>query len=422
MPEVPRDILLLFTTRVVRLLAYGALSVTLALYLAALGLSGAQIGLLLTLTLLGDTAVSLWLTTRADRFGRKRTLLVGALLMVAAGVVFAVCDSFLVLLIAATIGVISPSGNEVGPFLSIEQAALSQVVADRNRTAVFAWYTLAGSLATASGSLAGGLLIDGLRLAGVGPLASYRVNVAGYALLGVALVALFRRLSPGAEAPRAAMAAGQAARGRRFGLARSQGVVLRLSALFALDAFGGGFVIQSLAAYWFYVRFDVRPSVLGGIFFGANLLAGLSALLAARLAARFGLVRTMVFTHLPSNVLLILVPLMPNLPLAIAVLLLRFSISQMDVPTRQSYVMAVVPADERSAAAGITGVARTTGAAVAPLVAGVLLAHAATLDLIFYLAGGLKIAYDLLLYRGFLKVRPPEETPPAALDKQAAKK
>jgi MFS family permease len=337
-------------------------------------------------------------------------------------VVFAVCDSFLVLLIAATIGVISPSGNEVGPFLSIEQAALSQVVADRNRTAVFAWYTLAGSLATASGSLAGGLLIDGLRLAGVGPLASYRVNVAGYALLGVALVALFRRLSPGAEAPRAAMAAGQAARGRRFGLARSQGVVLRLSALFALDAFGGGFVIQSLAAYWFYVRFDVRPSVLGGIFFGANLLAGLSALLAARLAARFGLVRTMVFTHLPSNVLLILVPLMPNLPLAIAVLLLRFSISQMDVPTRQSYVMAVVPADERSAAAGITGVARTTGAAVAPLVAGVLLAHAATLDLIFYLAGGLKIAYDLLLYRGFLKVRPPEETPPAALDKQAAKK
>jgi MFS family permease len=362
--------------------------------------------------------------------------------MVAAGVVFAVCDSFLVLLIAATIGVISPSGNEVGPFLSIEQAALSQVVADRSRTAVFAWYTLAGSLATATGSLAGGLLIDGLRLAGVGPLAAYRVNVAGYALLGVALVALFSRLSPGAEAPRAEPQLGDCPNfrstkmglsplgmrdrsgpgARRFGLARSQGVVLRLSALFALDAFGGGFVIQTLAAYWFYVRFDVRPSVLGGIFFGANLLAGLSALLAARLAARFGLVRTMVFTHLPSNVLLILVPLMPNLPLAIAVLLLRFSISQMDVPTRQSYVMAVVPADERSAAAGITGVARTTGAAIAPLVAGVLLAHAATLDLIFYLGGGLKIVYDLLLYRGFLKVRPPEETPPATLDKGAAQK
>ncbi|MGA2067805.1 MAG: MFS transporter [Thermoguttaceae bacterium] len=403
---MPRDIVLLFATRAVRLLAYGALSVTLALYLAALGLTERQIGLLLTLTLLGDTAVSLWLTTRADRFGRRRTLVVGALLMVAAGVVFALCDNFLVLLIAATIGVISPSGNEVGPFLSIEQAALSQVVADRNRTAALAWYTLAGSLATATGSLAGGLLVDALRLAAVAPLTSYRVNVAGYALMGVALVAIFSRLSPAAEAARVPSGPGA----RRFGLARSQGVVLRLSALFALDAFGGGFVIQALAAYWFYVRFDVRPSVLGGIFFAANLLAGLSALLAARLATRFGLVKTMVFTHLPSNVLLVLVPLMPNLPLAIAVLLLRFSISQMDVPTRQSYVMAVVPADERSAAAGITGVARTTGAALAPLVAGVLLAHAATLDLIFYLAGGLKIVYDLLLYRGFLKIRPPEET------------
>jgi MFS family permease len=186
-------------------------------------------------------------------------------------------------------------------------------------------------------------------------------------------------------------------------------VVLRLSALFALDALAGGFVMQSLLAYWFHVRFGVEPALLGGIFFGANLLAGLSSLTAARLADRFGLINTMVFTHIPSNVLLILVPLMPNLPLAIGLLLLRFSISQMDVPTRQSYTMAVVSPDERSAAAGVTGVARTVGASLAPVLTGPLLAAPALLSVPLFLAGGLKIVYDLLLYRSFRAHRPPEE-------------
>ncbi len=402
------DIVVLFSTRAVRLFAYGALSVMLVLYLSTIGLSGPQIGLLLTLTLVGDTVVSLWLTTRADRFGRRRTLMIGAVLMAAAGVVFAMTDSFVLLLLAATIGVISPSGNEVGPFLSVEQASLSHIVSDRNRTRVFAWYTLAASLATATGSLAGGLLIDGLQHADMTPVASYRVGIVGYALMGVVLLAIFTRLSPGIEVAQPVPTAATPKR-HRLGLAHSQRVVLRLSALFALDAFGGGFVIQSMTAYWFYVRFGVSPAALGGIFFGANLLAGLSALAAARLASRFGLVNTMVFTHLPSNVLLILVPLMPNLPLAVAALFLRFSISQMDVPTRQSYVMAVVPPEERSAAAGVTGVARTIGAAIAPAIAGHLIASSATIDLLFYLAGGLKIVYDFLLYRSFIKVRPPEE-------------
>ncbi len=185
--------------------------------------------------------------------------------------------------------------------------------------------------------------------------------------------------------------------------------MLKLSALFALDAFGGGFVIQSFAAYWFYLRYGVKPETLGAIFFFANILAGLSALLASRLAARIGLVNTMVLTHLPSNVLLILVPLMPNLPLAVLVLLVRFSISQMDVPTRQSYTMAVVTPDERSAAAGITGVARTTGAAVGPLFVGLMFARPSLMNLPFFLAGALKIAYDVLLYRAFVTVQPPEE-------------
>jgi len=393
-----RDGRRLFLTRIARLFAYGFVSVVLVLYLVSAGLSEARVGLLLTLTLLGDTAISLALTTSADAFGRRRTLIVGAGLMLLAGAVFAVTGNFLLLLAAATVGVISPSGNEVGPFLAVEQAALSQVVADRDRTRVFAWYNLVGSFATAVGSLAGGALSQGLQGAGVTALGSYRTVVVGYAASGIVLAVLFAGLSASVEAP-TEVASGVAA--RRFGLHRSRRVVAKLAGLFSLDAFAGGFVVQSMVAYWFHVRFGVSPALLGGIFFGANVLAGFSALAAVRLANRIGLVNTMVFTHLPSNVLLLLVPLMPTLPLAIAVLLLRFSISQMDVPTRQSYTMAVVSPDERSAAAGITGVARTTGAGLSPVVAGPLLASPALMGVPFFLAGGLKIVYDLLLWRSF---------------------
>lgn len=408
---LPRDGWLLFATRSVRLFAYGLLSVVLVFYLTGLGLSTSQTGMLLTLTLAGDTAVSLYLTTRADRIGRRRTLIVGAVLMAAAGLAFASTRTFAFLVVAGTIGVISPSGNEVGPFLSIEQAALSQVVPDDTRTAVFAWYTLVGSLATASGALSGGLLSHVLQRTTLTPLASYRAVVLLYAALGLVLVCCFGLLSTVAEVgPRAAEIVGPGGV-TALGLGRSRRVVLTLSGLFALDAFGGGFVVQSFAAYWFYLRYGLNPAALGAIFFWANVLAGISALAASRLAGRFGLVRTMVFTHLPSNVLLILVPLMPTLSLAVLVLLARFSISQMDVPTRQSYTMAVVRPEERSAAAGVTGVARTTGAALAPVFAGFLLARAPLIDVPFFIAGGLKVVYDLLLYRGFVAVRPPEESP-----------
>jgi MFS family permease len=384
----------------------------LVFYLTSLGFSTSQTGLLLTLTLVGDTAVSLYLTTRADRIGRRRMLIIGAMLMALAGLTFAWTSNFLLLIIAGTIGVISPSGNEVGPFLSIEQAALSQVVPQETRTAVFAWYTLVGSFATAAGSLCGGLVSHVLERTGMPHAGSYRVVVLLYAGLGLLLAFLFTRLSPAAEVsvPRGGSATPTPITSG-WGLGRSREVVLKLSGLFALDAFAGGFVVQSFAAYWFYLRFGVSPGVLGVIFFWANVFAGISALLASRLAARFGLVKTMVFTHLPSNVLLLLVPLMPTLPLAILVLLARFSISQMDVPTRQSYVMAVVRPEERSAAAGITGVARTTGAAIAPLFAGLLFARPALIGLPFFIAGTLKVLYDLLLYRGFVAVQPPERAP-----------
>jgi MFS family permease len=386
--------------------AYGLVSVVLVLHLRAAGLGEARVGLLLTLTLLGDVALSLLVTTRADRAGRRRMLLLGAGLVALAGAAFASSTSFAALAAAATVGVLSPTGSEVGPFLPLEQAALAQELPPDRRTAAFAWYQLTGALATAAGALAGGGAAEALQRAGVAPLESYRLVFAGYAALGVALALLSARLSPAVEAPARAPDTPRAA---LLGLHRSRRVILRLSALFTVDAFAGGLVVQSFVAWWFHERFGVGPAALGAIFFGANVLAGISALSAAAIARRIGLVNTMVATHLPSNVLLALVPLMPTLPLAVGVLLVRFSISQMDVPTRQSYTMAVVDPDERSAAAGVTGIARTVGAAVAPLAAGPLYASAALSGLPFLLAGGLKIAYDLALWVSFRAVRPPEE-------------
>ena len=408
--SLTRDGWLLFLTRFVRLFAYGSLSVILVFYLVSLGLTTAQTGLLLTLTLAGDIVVSLYLTTRADRIGRRRMLIIGAILMAAAGLTFASTRSLVFLVVAGTIGVISPSGNEVGPFLPIEQAALSHVVTARARTEVFAWYTLAGSLATALGALCGGTITQTLQKGTMTPVESYRAVVLSYAALGIVLALLFTRLSSLAEvSPAPEGPASPPTVATAFGVTRSRHVVLKLSSLFALDSFAGGFVVQSFAAYWFYLRFGVRPAALGAIFFWANVFAGISALLASRLASQIGLIRTMVVTHLPSNVLLILVPLMPNLKLAVLVLLVRFSISQMDVPARQSYTMAVVSAEERSAAGGITGVARTTGAAISPLFAGFLFAKPSLINIPFFIAGALKILYDLLLYRSFRKLHPPEE-------------
>jgi MFS family permease len=398
------DIALLFITRITRLFGYGFLSVVLVLYLAQIGLGEAAIGLLLTLALAGDAGISLWITTSADRIGRRRMLVLGAVLMVLAGVVFPWARNPTLLLATAIVGVISPSGNEIGPFLSIEQAALSQLVPNQRRTQTFAWYSLVGSAATAVGSLCGGLLAQTLQTSGLSALDSYRVVLAGYAIDGGLLVLFFLCLSPAVEV--GTMPTSLPAHSI-LGLHRSRRVVIKLSTLFALDAFAGGFIVQSIMAYWFHLKFGVDEGVLGSIFFGANILAGISALLAARIAARVGLINTMVFTHLPSNLLLCLVPLMPNLPLAICVLLLRSSISQMDVPTRQSYTMAVVAPDERSAASGVTTIARSIGASLSPALSGVLLTYLISAP--FFLAGGIKIIYDLLLYRSFRALDPPEQ-------------
>ncbi|MRS03055.1 MFS transporter, partial [bacterium] len=241
---------------------------------------------------------------------------------------------------------------------------------------------------------------------GISALESYRSVLMGYAGGGVILLVLFLFLSTAIEIPKNA----EETKTRKIiGLHRSRNIVFKLSALFSLDAFAGGLVVQSLMAFWFHSRFGVDPGIIGSIFFGANILAGISALLAGRIAKKIGLINTMVFTHIPSNILLILVPLMPTLSLAITMLLLRFSISQMDVPTRQSYTMAVVAPDERSAASGVTSIARSVGAAISPSLTGVFLSIPTLLSLPFILSGGLKIVYDLLLYRSFRDMKPPEE-------------
>ena len=378
----------------------------LVLYLTSLGLSESQAGVLFTLTLFGDTAVSLYLTTRADRFGRRRMLVIGAALMAAAGLAFAATNNFFFLVVAGTIGVISPSGGEVGPFLSIEQAALAHIVPDRSRTEVFAWYTLAGSLAAAFGSLAGGLLTGALQKSAVAPVASYRAVVALYAAIGLLLALLFARLSPAAEIGAAAPAT--SSRKTFFGVGASRNIVLKLSALFAVDSFSGGFVMQSFAVYWFYLRFGANPATLGVIFFWANLFAGLSALLASRIASRFGLVNTMVFTHIPSSLFLIAAAFSPSLILTLALLLLRAALSQMDVPTRTSYVMAVVTPGERTAAASITAVPRSLASSLSPALAGVLLSMPFS-GLPLVVCGVLKVAYDFALLFSFRHVKPPEE-------------
>ncbi len=400
LPSLSADGWLLFAACGVRNFAYGFLSVVLGLYLAALGLQPAAIGAIFTAALAGGAVMTIVLSGVADRLGRRRLLIVGAALMALAGGVFATTEAPLLLAAAAVLGTISPSGKEVGPFLSIEQAILPQTTTPERRTSTFAAYNLVASLAGALGALAVGLP-DAL---GLEALAGYRALVWAYAAAALALLVLFARLSGAVEAA----PADAAEKAAPFGVRRSRGVVARLAALFAVDAFAGGFIVQSVMAYWFYLRYDVDPGLLGAIFFGTNLLAALSFLAAAPLASRFGLLNTMVFTHLPSNVLLLLVPLMPGLAPAAAVLLARHLLSQLDVPTRQSYTMAIVDPAERAAAAGALSVARNAAAAAAPALALPTLAVPA-LGLPFLIAGTLKIAYDLAIWSVFRHVQPPEE-------------
>lgn len=430
------DVILLFSTRSLRLFAYGGLSVVLFQYLAAIGLRPIDAGLLITSIVAGDTVMSLYLTTRADRkFGRKTTLIVGAVLMAFAGVGFILSDKWLPgLFVAGTLGVVSGSGGEIGPFLAIEQAAL--VDAARGwweMGPLFGWYAAAGYLSQAAGAFAAGWFVEGLLLMGVRPVAAYRAVIIAYALIGGIKVLVYSLLSSVIEPPPAAsppplpppsesaradgvvFAAPRptvierlrayAANAFALGLETpsSKRAVFRLSILFILDAFAGGLVMQTYLIAWFERRWSFSDGTVGTLISVANIVGGLSSVLAGHLVVRYGAVNTAVFTHLPSNILLLLVPLMPTGGTAATMLIARFLCSQMDVPARQAYVASVVQPDERSAAGGITNVVRSIGLALAPTLLGELAAvddrpDAITYAAPFFIASALKILYDLGLY------------------------
>jgi MFS family permease len=397
-PDTTADAPVLLAARGLRAFADGFVSVLLPVYLLGLGLDGLQIGAVATATLLGSAALTLLVGLVAHRFQVRRLLVSVALLMVATGLGFALLHDFWPLLLVAFVGTLNPAAGDVSVFLPLEQSVLPQTVSAGERTALFARYSLVGSLLGAAGALAAGLPELIAQRTGLPAGLAFQGMFVLYGLLGLASLGLYRRLSPSLEETHAA----------RAPLRQSRRLVYTLAGLFCLDAFGGGFVVQSLLALWLFERFGLSPAAAGAIFFWAGLLSAGSFLVAVPLARRIGLVNTMVFTHLPSNLLLVLVPLMPSLPWAIALLLGRFALSQMDVPTRTSYVMAVVPPAERAAAASVTSVPRSLAAAASPLLSGYLLGLS-PFGWPLVVGGLLKGVYDLLLLGLFARVRPPEE-------------
>jgi MFS family permease len=405
------DTRLLLAARGVRAFAYGILGVLLGVALTQRGLSPVAIGAIITVSLVGDFFGTYLIGLHADRWGKRRTLVVLAGLMALTGAIFGLLSFYPILLIAAFFGTLGTSGSETAPFLPIEQSIVPQIVPVERRTAIFAQYNLIASFAGALGALAAGLP-DLLTHAGVGLITGIRVMFGMYVLAALVAALLAMRLSAAVEAaPHDISQATVGARPRRRrpqlvpAMGTSRSIVLRLAAVFSVDALAGGLVAQSLAALYFHLRFGVPLGPLGLLFFAANTLSALSFLAAVPLARRIGLLNTMVFTHLPSNALLALVAFMPTFPLAAAVLLLRQLLSQMDVPTRQAYTMALVAPEERTAAASVTSLARSAGSAASPVISGALLQGALlTAGLPFVIAGAVKVVYDLTLWRVFRHV------------------
>lgn len=398
-PGATRDAALLLETRGTRAFGDGMVSIVLTAYLTAVGFSTARIGVTITATLLGSAALTLAVGLKAHAFPRRRLLRMVSVLMIATGLGFAAFTSFWPLVLVGLIGTLNPSGGDVSVFLPTEQALLPLTVPDRERTALFARYALIGTLVAAAGALCAGVPEWIGRRVDASTTTSLRAAFFGYALLGVVVLTRYRHLSPAVERtgppPTTALGA-------------SQAIVYRLALLFSLDAFGGGFVLTAILVLWLHGRFGLSTAVSGAVFFWAGLLSAFSALVAARIARRIGLVRTMVFTHLPANGLLVLTAFMPTAPLAIVCLLARSALSQMDVPARTSYVMAVVSPEERPAAASVTNVPRSLAAALPAIAAGWMLGQS-TFGWPLVIGGTIKAAYDLLLLQQFRNVRPPEE-------------
>ncbi|HEY2593502.1 MAG TPA: MFS transporter [Chloroflexota bacterium] len=397
-PGTTPDARRLLTARGLRAFGDGFVSVLLPVYLLGLGLDEFQIGAVATATLVGSAALTLLVGLVAHRFRVRPLLLSASVLMAATGAAFVLVQAFWPLLLVAFIGTLNPSSGDVSVFLPLEQSVLPRTSTAEQRTNLFARYSLIGSLVGAAGALFAAVPQVVATRTGFSAGQALQAMFALYGVLGLATIVVYRQLSPSLELPHEA----------RAPLRESRRIVYTLAALFSLDAFGSGFVVQSLLALWLFQRFDLSVAAAGTIFFWTGVLSAGSYLVAARLAQRLGLINTMVFTHLPSNVLLLLVPFMPTLPLALAMLFARSALSQMDVPTRNSYVMAVVPPAERPAAASVTAVPRSLASAASPLLSGYLLGISA-FGWPLVIAGVLKGLYDLLLLRMFARVKPPEE-------------
>jgi len=396
--------------RGLRSLAYGMLAVILGVSLSTEGFSPVSIGILITVSLAGDMVGTYVIGIAADGWGRRRALALLALLMAGTGVIFGLTNFYALLLVAAFFGTLGITASETAPFLPIDQAMIAQITKPEHRTALFARYNLVASFSVAVGALSAGLP-GFLALLGLPLAIGMRLMFGIYALLALIVAGLSLLLSPHVEAPRSALVQVKGAWQRLVPpLGPSRGIIMGLAGLFCVDALAGGLVVQSLMVLFFHLRFGISLVWLSALFFGANLLSALSFLAAVPLARRFGLLNTMVFTHLPSNVLLILVAFAPTFPLAAAILLLRQGLSQMDVPTRQAYTMAMVAPEERTAAASVTSLARSVGSSTSPVFAGLLLqGPMLALGLPFIFAGILKSAYDLTLWFIFRRVRMKDE-------------
>ncbi len=394
----------LVMARALRGLADGFVSVMLASYLHGRGFSAFQISAIVTGTLLGSAVLTLVIGLAGYRLSRRRLLFASAGLMLATGAGFTIATNFWVLLAVAVVGTMNPSAGDVSIFLPIEQSLLSEGAAPHDRTALFAHYNLGGIFAAALGALGVGIPVAVARLAGWPLVEVQRASFLLYAVIAAGLVLVYARM----DSEALAMDGTRTAPPPSAPLRQSRGVVLRLAALFSLDAFGGGFVVQTLITLWLFERFDLSVEAAGAIFFVAGLLSALSQLGSPWLARRIGLINTMVWTHIPANIFLILAALMPTAPLAVLCLMVRMFFSAMDVPARQSYTMAVVPPEERAAAASVTNLPRSLASAFAPLLAGWLITMGASGGPL--IAGGaIKIVYDLLLLWQFRSHPPPEE-------------
>ncbi len=401
---VSRDGKLILGARVVRTFSYGFVSVILAIYLNLLGFNEILVGVVLTATLVNSVIFNIISSVYADKIGRRKFLILYAVLMVISATVFFLTNNYVALIMAALIGTINVTGSEVGAFLSLEQAILPQTINDeKKRTLIFSIYNMVGTFA-----MSGGVLLSGLprilsQQFGFDQTNAIKLLFLAYAICALGVLAIYLVLSPRIETK------SKNKHTNSFSniTPQSRSVIKKISSLFAVDSFAGGFVIQSIVSFWFYTKFGADLSTLSYVFTIAGILTAMSYLLANKIASKIGLVNTMIYTHIPSNILLILVAFAPSFPLAVGLYFARMSISQMDVPTRQSYLMAVVNENERVTAAGITNTSRNIAQSVGPSLAGAIMGS--LLSAPFIIGGVLKLAYDIGLFLNFRKIKPPEE-------------